>query len=717
MGKRIISIVLTGALTLTGLTGCSVMTRSLEKAARAGDAAKEQTRTDQEFVYEESQMQDTVPSENRDSEQNIQTQEQGSGDSCHVPDYFTKKQQEEIINLYRQAREDEESALDTYINDFIVFRTSDAYDPYAESLQSLIGTTESLYEAVNEVDPNLKNELTALTEDKYGYLAGKGMQALLSDSEYGQMLRQFGEISAIYLLDGILNWARNSGPQASACDLMPCSVHGDYALMSTFGTLSEIVDEIVLTYSLGEEAINERYDALDQILLETADDDLSKELNVNVDDPESVAAVFEIYRRSQPIRARMSVLEAKLDDLEQDKNNVINVFLQSKGITGYSMDEEADDYYKDIPEMNQCLYYIMTSDGTIDYCFKGPKGLKGVISEDGTAALWTTNYESDDPNHIIIDKNGNVVYRNNVSGGYGDIESGSVIYYNVSPCGNILRQTFQSDFDHGDYSSIDLVTPDGDVIPVFDAVDYFSIEGLPADQGKGLVVYKGGVSAYSDQICVTVHNPDKQKVIINMATGELMTDDELTDQYQEFYSKIQKNFGLASTVVNDRYVLTRNEGILYDYSGNEVADFTAGEGPEDGYPYYDEETGNYWVVTRTDYLYVTDENFERILEPVKLCDNAETKFYPGYGMCVFDPQQQLMQIYNINGEVIFEIPKDRVVDNGADNNNGWPEIGTGYICGNDEAGWYNMSGDSFDIMVIPDYEGEIADLGLYDQEP
>jgi hypothetical protein len=106
-----------------------------------------------------------------------------------LPDYLSQEQKEEIISLYNQAYEDEAAGLDTYINDYVLLCTGqsgEAYNPYAEALESLVGTTESLYQAVNQLDPNLKNELAALTEQKYGYLAGKGVQILLSDSEMVQ---------------------------------------------------------------------------------------------------------------------------------------------------------------------------------------------------------------------------------------------------------------------------------------------------------------------------------------------------------------------------------------------------------------------------------------------------------------------------------------------------------------------------------------------------
>jgi len=152
-----------------------------------------------------------------------------------LPGYLSEEQKTEIATLYNEAYEDEAKGIDTYISDYILLRTGQSdenHDPYVEMLENLTGTTESLYQAVNEFDPGIKYELTALTKQKFGYIAGKGMQYLLSDSDLGRTLREAGEVTAYALTDIMLNWAAGDAPQVTKYALMPCSVNGDYALIA-----------------------------------------------------------------------------------------------------------------------------------------------------------------------------------------------------------------------------------------------------------------------------------------------------------------------------------------------------------------------------------------------------------------------------------------------------------------------------------------------------
>lgn len=637
-----------------------------------------------------------------------------------LPDYLSDQQKSELVALYNEAYEDEIRGIDGYISDYILLRTGQTeenYDPYAETLEDLAGTTESLYQAVNDFDPGIKYELTALTEQKFGYIAGKGMQYLLSDSELGQMLRAAGEVTALALADIMLNWD-NGSPQVTQYALMPCSVNGDYALLRTYGCLAQMVTEASLPYTLAENAIDERYEALEEAALLNASEDMELQMNADPADPEAVEAVFEMLKRTQPVYARLSVLDAKRIALQEDEKNVIDEFLSDKGISGYSMKEEDDNYYQDLPSMQKYIYYIMDSDGNIYWSFMAESGINATISENGTCSIWHSNFEPTDENHIIVDKNGNVLYQNEiVTDDRGTVRAGSVIYYNISPCGNVLRQTFQSDFEHGDYSTVEIVTPDGKTIPVMDELDYFEVIGVQKDRNGAVNFinvtdydFTGGVSAYSDTICVASGQYRDDEVVLNMKTGEQTPAREIQNKEMAKVSEIEKKYGPYFTIVNDQYILNMENYVLYDTAGNVVADFQDGEGPKDSYPYY--EDGYYWVVTNTGYLYITDENFKRVLEPVLLCENAETKFYPGYGLCVFDPNGKTMKLYGRNGEVKLEIYKDNASKSWGTDSDGWDEINAGFIYGNKYTGWYNMKKDTENIMIIPDYQGEIADMGI-----
>lgn len=318
MKKRIITVFIITAALLFNMNACSAENNNADTSLVVTE----------EQSYEENA---DIPNSNY------------NGDD--LPDYFSQEQKSQLTELYNQAYEDETKGIDAYINDYIMLRTGQTeenYDPYGEVLENLIGTTESLYQAANEIDPGLKYELTALTEQKYGYIAGKGMQILLSDSEIGKTLRQAGEITAFAAIDIMLNWADDSAPKVTKYALMPCSVNGEYALMRTFGTLAEMVDEVTLPYTLAQSAIDERYDALEASVLQTATEDLNMQMNADPDNPEDVDAVYESMKISQPIYARLAVLDAKREVLKQDEKNVIDNFLTSKGITDYSLDKEAE---------------------------------------------------------------------------------------------------------------------------------------------------------------------------------------------------------------------------------------------------------------------------------------------------------------------------------------------------------------------------------------
>lgn len=85
-----------------------------------------------------------------------------------------------------------------------------------------------------------------------------------------------------------------------------------------------------------------------------------------------------------------------------------------------------------------------------------------MINSEGMCSLWNGDmyawpgYWNDDPGlHVIIDKEGNILYENSGEG------SDAVIYASVTPSGNILRKTFKSDFEHGEYQVLEFVQPDG----------------------------------------------------------------------------------------------------------------------------------------------------------------------------------------------------------------------------------------------------------------
>ena len=250
-----------------------------------------------------------------------------------------------------------------------------------------------------------------------------------------------------------------------------------------------------------------------------------------------------------------------------------------------------------------------------------------------------------------------------------------------------------------------------------DELDYFEVIGVQKDRNGAVNFinvtdydFTGGVSAYSDTICVASGQYRDDEVVLNMKTGEQTPAREIQNKEMAKVSEIEKKYGPYFTIVNDQYILNMENYVLYDTAGNVVADFQDGEGPKDSYPYY--EDGYYWVVTNTGYLYITDENFKRVLEPVLLCENAETKFYPGYGLCVFDPNGKTMKLYGRNGEVKLEIYKDNASKSWGTDSDGWDEINAGFIYGNKYTGWYNMKKDTENIMIIPDYQGEIADMGI-----
>lgn len=604
-------------------------------------------------------------------------------------------------------------------------QSDETYNPYAESLQGLIGTTESLYQAANELDPALKYELRILAENNYGYLAGKGVQMLLSDSELGQTLRATGEIAALSLLDLALNWVDDNQPKVSSYALMPCSVNGDYALMRSYGSLSQMVSEVAQIYTLSIDGINERYESLEEITSQTATEDIDLQMNADPDNEEEVQAVYEMFLRTEPLYIRMNVLEEKRTALIQDQQNVIESFLSDKGITDFSMDSQDSNYYADLPSMSQYLYYIMNSDNKISWCFLANGNINAVIGEDGTCSIWYPDYAYEshmseagpgDASHVIVDKNGKILYQDELKGDRSNLEPGSVLYHNISPSGNVLRQTVKEDFEHGTYSTIELVTPDGETIPVLDDMDSFQSFGEFEKFNVSVsTAFSGGATAYSDLIGVGSLSDLDAEYVVDMATGEVGSANEFFDQENEPYESFWHSHGLSHRVVNDEYVMNYHDNTLYDYLGNPVADLSAGEGPQESYPFYDD--GHYWVVTNTGYFYVLDEDLNQTLEPVKMGDNVETKVYPGYGLGVFDPAEHLLQIYQPDGEILMEISKDDASESWASGSDGWDEFAYDYICGNNTVGWFNMKKDTSEILMIPDYSDEIATLPAVFSDP
>ncbi len=555
---------------------------------------------------------------------------------------FSKKQVKELEKEYKSSYNDEMKALDAYILAYM--KSYDEYGYIKEEFENLTGITEEFYQAVNEYDPELKNVLADEAAYRYGksplssYLAGQGVGVVLSDSEFGRGIRGVIEAVGLGILESLAIKSQKEENNARKDAMVPVAFGGDYALVRSYGTIGQMLGQIERDsgYIIASEALSERKKALG---------------NENVTDlsghwGEDIEKDFNICRQSENYKGRTDALEHKKKEWKDNLYQWKSSFLTQMGIenaddilkAGNKNDEDegtTDEYYTYIDEdkmrvLEPYVYSIIDKEGKVYSSFLVANGgLGAAVNEDGMCSVWAGTLDDNCRSHIIMDKEGNILFSNDEKEAEDGVRS---VYYNVTPNGSVLKKTFMSDYEHGDYQVLEYVKPDGnsqklleggyiDLKEAIPGEDDALLYKNPNDNCTGYYRYESG---YNDG------NSQYVSGIINMADGELITQ----NQYDEIVAKEKESRIGGMTILerldanledqpvrtrlNEKYLLG-DDNILYDNSGKAVKELNNGRGVED--ILY--ASGQYWVITISGWFYILDDNFDEILKPVEIPEGVK----------------------------------------------------------------------------------------------
>ena len=555
---------------------------------------------------------------------------------------FSKKQVTELEKEYKSSYDDEMKALDAYILAYM--KNYDEYGDIKEEFENLTGITEKFYQAVNEYDPELKNVLADEAAYQYGksplssYMAGQGVGIVLSDSEFGRGIRGVIEAVGLGILESLAIKSQEEENNARKDAMIPVAFGGDFAFVRSYGTIGQMLGQIERDsgYIIADEALSERKKALK---------------NENVTDlsghwGEDIEKDFNICMQSENYKGRTDALEHKKKEWKDNLYQWKSSFLTQMGIenaddilkAGNRNDEDEDtpdEYYTYIDEdkiraLEPYVYSIIDKKGKVYSSFLAANGgLGAAVNENGMCSVWAGTLDDNCTSHIIMDKEGNTLFSNDEKEAEDGIRS---VYYNVTPNGSVLKKTFMSDYEHGDYQVLEYVKPDGNSKKLLEAGYIDLKEAIPGqddallyknpnDNCAGYYQYESG---YKDG------NSQYASGIINMSDGELITQ----DQYDEIVAKEKENRIGGMTILeqldanledqpvrtrlNEKYLLG-DGNTIYDNSGKAVKELNNGRGVKN--ILY--ASGQYWVITISGWFYILDDNFDEVLKPVEIPEGVK----------------------------------------------------------------------------------------------
>lgn len=231
---------------------------------------------------------------------------------------MSRKQIKDLKQAYENAYDDESKGL----NDYILAYAAHYGDPtyYEFDVSALVGITENLYQTVNKYAPGLKDQIAAdiaghANSHVGRFLLEEGVNAVLSDSDYGQELRSGLEQLALGALkcgtEFIADLPEGDKQTTRSDSACPMAVCRDYALVCSYGTIGQMLDELAFNsgYTMAKEALTKHQDAIqkgyEQIPLSEY---YSEDLNV----------VYEAYLKKENLRGRSQVLQEKMQEWDEN---------------------------------------------------------------------------------------------------------------------------------------------------------------------------------------------------------------------------------------------------------------------------------------------------------------------------------------------------------------------------------------------------------------
>lgn len=497
---------------------------------------------------------------------------------------FSRKQVKELEKIYNQAYEDELKSIEPCVAYYIEHH--DEYADIKEMVNTLSGTTEVLYEAVNELDPNLKKVISMDAGAKFGnsfttsYLVQTGVGALLSDSELGREIRALGETLALTGLGLLFAYGdREAEKEIMKSDhMVPVTEKEEYAVVRSYGNIDSILQKLDMS---------SKSTILGQVLeeLNTENDQAFQELPAVSEDPEEM---FQRCKMQETLKGRRAALAKRKSDRQDEVQKGKEELLKKIGVADADGDIKDQHVYSIIDKEGKthCSFLVPLTHDQQSLTYKISIGLsdEGMCSISVMDANIQTSY-------TVIDKDGTILFQSSEQ----DKKDGA-LYFNITPCGNMLKSTQQKSFEEGNHGVIELVKTDGT-----------SKEVLSGE------ITRLGQERYGDYYSYNIYQGPTG--VIDMKTGELLTNQQYEEIEKTKTKRLDDQFGMEYEFrLNEDYVFMKNENMIYDNNGKSVKDLSVGQGVRD-IEYGD---GIYWIVTQSGFYYALDKNLKNILEPVDL---------------------------------------------------------------------------------------------------
>lgn len=548
--------------------------------------------------------------------------------------------QNEVIALYYQAQQAER----------------------AEIANSFKGSLNALRDMVAAVDPKIFDmiALDAATDNADSFLGMhliySGVNAYFSDSELGRGLRDFSEG---LILSAVMDSSENEADQIRKDELVLCAGSADYALMQTRGTLDEILRQIDVDsgYNTAMTALN----WYSNELLENGSEDVQADVDAMWNGTKEEADAAEA--KWEAIRGRMAAVDDCITGWKNSRYGWINRLLHDVGL-----DRDVTTFT--VADARMRIYALFDKTGKQHGVFTALDLADLTILNDGSIVY----REGPEKNANLVkrDLEGNVLvsYQDVDISGYNTSSSSSSnlvsSYFRMAVCGNILRRTTESDFEKGEYQVLELVRPDGsaeficEAQRVENALPYYQPGTEHYGLGRPNNGWIDGARATSDVFSVEYRALDGGlwEMIVDMTTGKTYSE---SDYISQFGSSAEH-----AAYLNDQYFIRNQRSAyyalpdpftIYDKAdpATPVADLSDGGGATR--VFYSEESGQYWVISQTGYYYALDDNFRRIVEPVKLPGNL-WDFCP-FGLILYQ-DSNTFGLYDGQLKLLRTFPADSV---------------------------------------------------------
>ena len=560
-----------------------------------------------------------------------------NGNTAEVAEPFPSPEEQEDMRLaaYEAGYTEEEAHIKETLS-----RIENQYEHEGGELGEIYRNAEEFTSALlrdmAELDPEIKEQVLPMVAEEFDDSdnAEYILQTVFADNENGKAWRELMSSATGLLVTAGESLVNSLFAISDPDNLLLLQTCGDYAWMVSKGTIEQINEEI--DRSSGYTYLCKWIDMRKAELSETDELEAVRE-TFGFSSSMEEDGEYELYEFCYELASRRR--EGRSAFLDKTKNDW-TVQLQT---------------YKEklfAPLLNQSygsgkLYCLLDRSGKILWGYIG-NGDDCVLNEQGTVALRAPYYE----NYAlaIYDKKGTLLFESDER----------TRYYGPASNGNVLKMSLKDDFEHGEHYSLELITSDGNTIPLIQGWDMewdFYLISNPTIDEYGFT--------YND-----LENQEYHSVVIRADTGELFdvwdgseySDLKEKKEKQEIYRQIDAVFGdHENTVIVDgtqnRYL--RN-GVLFNDHGESIRDLSGGQGVN-GIFYHD---GVYWVMSNSKYWYTLDENGDYLLEPRK-ADSYLYYNFTEYGLIIglADDEEhfeRMARIYDETGTVIKTILAEKV---------------------------------------------------------